>query len=146
MLFVEYTNITKVIFSNLNYMDYKILKILGKGFLGIVFLIENKKDKKKYVLKRQKILKKNIIKNFKYEIWREIDFSEFVNTLPKNKIKFFMKMYEYKILDNCEYFSYGKLPKKTLKTINNYFRFSKYCMDIIYEDKQKDFYNLLKKK
>lgn len=126
-------------------MDYKILKILGSGFLGKVFLIENKKDSKKYVLKRQKILKKNIKINYKYEIWREIDFSKFVNTLPKNKIKYFMKMYEYKILDNCNNFSYNYLSKKSSKIANNFFKDSKYCMDIIYEDKHKDFYTLLKK-
>ena len=75
--------------------EYKIIKKLGEGFNGIVYLI--KIDNNKFVLKRQKILKKNKKKNLKLNIWREVEFSKFVNKLPKNKRIFFMEMYDYKI-------------------------------------------------
>lgn len=123
-------------------MDYKIIKIIGKGFFSVVYLIKNNKNNKTYILKRQKILKKNI-KNKKHEIWKEISFSKFVNKLPKNKRIFFMQMYEYKINDNCKenIFTDEILNQKEFQELNN----SNYCIDIIYEKKYKTFNNLLKK-
>ena len=94
-------------------MEYKILEKIQNNLFTLVFLIKN--SKKKYILKRKKILNKHIKKNLKYEIWREIDFSEFVNKLPKNKRIFFMQMYEYKIVENCDKKLFDKLPKIMLK-------------------------------
>ena len=82
------------------YNNYKIIKELNKGYSGIAYLIE--KDDKKYVLKRQKLLPKEVKLNYKYSIWREIDFNKFVNKLPILKQKYFMKMYDYKI-NKCNY-------------------------------------------
>ena len=120
--------------------QYKIIRKIGDGFFGNIYLIKIKN--KKYVLKRQKILKKDTKKNLKLLIWREIEFSEFVNKLPKNKRGFFMEMYEYKVI-KCNInmkFDYGINDSK-LKKLNE----SKYCLDIIYEYKNKTIYNLLKK-
>jgi len=125
-------------------MEYKILEKIQNNLFTLVFLIKN--SKKKYILKRQKILNKHIKKNLKYEIWREIDFSEFVNKLPKNKRIFFMQMYEYKIVENCDKKLFDKLPKIMLKDkIYKELDKSKYCIDLIYEHKGKQFKNLLKK-
>jgi serine/threonine protein kinase len=123
-------------------MEYKIKKIIGKGFFSVVYLIHDTRKNDKFILKRQKILKKNI-NNKKDQIWNEISFSKFINKLSKNKRIFFMKMYDYKINDNCNktIFTGELLNQKEFQDLNN----SNYCVDIIYEKKNKTFYNLLKK-
>ena len=123
-------------------MEYKIKKIIGKGFFSVVYLIHDTRKNDKFILKRQKILKKNI-NNKKDQIWNEISFSKFINKLSKNKRIFFMKMYDYKINDNCKktIFTGELLNQKEFQDLNN----SNYCVDIIYEKKNKTFYNLLKK-
>ena len=67
--------------------DYKIVKILGKGYNGISYLIE--RDNNQFVLKRQKLLSNEVKPNFKYSFWREVDFNVFVNNLSKNKQPYF---------------------------------------------------------
>ena len=123
-------------------MEYNIKKIIGKGFFSVVYLIHDTRKNDKFILKRQKILKKNI-NNKKDQIWNEISFSKFINKLSKNKRIFFMKMYDYKINDNCKktIFTGELLNQKEFQDLNN----SNYCVDIIYEKKNKTFYNLLKK-
>ena len=125
------------------YNNYKIIKELNKGYSGIAYLIE--KDDKKYVLKRQKLLPKEVKLNYKYSIWREIDFNKFVNKLSKSKQKYFMKMYDYKI-NECDYQHKPKvlyinpMMKKDLIARNK----SKYCLDIVIEYKGNTIYNLIK--
>ena len=45
----------------------------------------------------------NIKKSFQYELWREIDLYKYINTLNDNDIKFFTKLYDYKIYNNCKH-------------------------------------------
>jgi len=40
------------------FQNYKIIKKLGKGYNGIFYLVE--KNKKQYVIKRQKLLQKEV--------------------------------------------------------------------------------------
>ena len=71
-------------------------KLISKGFGNKVYLTEI--DGKKYIIKKFPLLKKFIKNKPDYEmsLWREIDMSLFINNLPKEKIKFFMKMIDYK--------------------------------------------------
>jgi serine/threonine protein kinase len=127
-------------------MNYEIIRKLAEGFFSEVYLIKNLDNNKKCVLKIQKILESNQNEDFKYEIWREIDFSLFVNKLPKSKKKFFIEMYDYKIDNNCKEVSKSflksyNLNKKKLKKLFE----SEYCLKIIYELRKYSLYDLLKK-
>ena len=66
------------------------------GFNSNIYIL--KYNNIKYILKRQKILQTEIKKNLKFKIWKEIEFSEFVNKLPKYKQVYFMKMIKYEII------------------------------------------------
>jgi hypothetical protein len=123
--------------------DYKIVKILGKGYNGISYLIE--RDNNQFVLKRQKLLSNEVKPNFKYSFWREVDFNVFVNNLSKNKQPYFMKLYEHSV-NNCDYQHKPKyIPpdqKKELDIRNK----SKHCLDMVIEYKGNELYGLLDKK
>jgi len=121
--------------------NYKIVKELNKGYNGIAYLVE--KDNKQYVIKRQKLLPKEVKPNYKYSIWREIDFSKFVNNLSKSKQKYFMKMYNYKI-NKCDYQHKPKYIDPSIKKDLIAKNKSKHCLDIVLEYKGNTLYNLIK--
>ena len=121
--------------------NYKIVKELNKGYNGIAYLVE--KDNKQYVIKRQKLLPKEVKPNYKYSIWREIDFSKFVNNLSKSKQKYFMKMYNYKI-NKCDYQHKPKYIDPSIKKNLIARNRSKHCLDIVLEFKGNTLYNLIK--
>jgi serine/threonine protein kinase len=79
----------------------KIIKKIGSGVFGTTYLVNYKN--KKYALKIQHILEEDKIKNFKNEIWREMDLYQFINKLNKNDQLFFTKLYDYQIYDNCKH-------------------------------------------
>lgn len=70
--------------------DYTIIKELGKGMHGTVYLVEDK-NKKKYGMKVEQVFKKDLPKNLKSPIWRELDFAE--NLLSKYP-DYFMQIYK----------------------------------------------------
>lgn len=75
---------------------FKIIKELGHGMIGTVFLAKYKN--KKYALKIEHILKEDIKKSSSSPIWREIFFSKkFANKYPEQ----FIKLFSYDIIDNC---------------------------------------------
>lgn len=112
--------------------------LTNSNFTGKVYLTEI--DGKKYIIKKIPLLKKFIKNKPDYEmsVWREIDMSLFINNLPKEKIKFFMKMIDYKevkckgIFQGFDLKSKAFITKKTNK-----------CMEIIYEYKGDTLHNLL---
>lgn len=122
--------------------EYTIIKELGKGYNGISYLV--KKDNKKYVIKRQKLLLKEVKPNFKYSFWREIDFNKFVNKLPKFQQSFFMKMYDYKI-NKCNYQHKPKYIDPSIKKDLLKRNKSKYCLDMILEYKGNTIFGLIEK-
>ena len=74
---------------------------------------------KKYVIKRQKLLPKEVKYNTKYQFWREIDFNKFVNKLPKNQKLHFMEIFDYKI-NKCDYKHIPKyIPPNEKKDLSN---------------------------
>jgi hypothetical protein len=75
---------------------FKIIKELGHGMIGTVFLAKYKN--KKYALKIEHILEEDRKKSSSSQIWREIFFStKFANKYPEQ----FIKLYSYDIIDNC---------------------------------------------
>jgi len=54
--------------------DYKIIKEIGIGMMGTVYLVKDKSNNK-YAMKIEKILKKHSNESLEYDIWREIEFS-----------------------------------------------------------------------
>lgn len=61
------------------FQNYRVLKKLGQGFMGTVYLIVDKNNKK-YAFKIEKILKKDYIalinKNKNNNIYHEVEFCE----------------------------------------------------------------------
>ncbi len=114
--------------------DLQIEKILGIGTFGTSYLVKYKSNN--YVLKESKIIKKikDNIKDYKELIWREIDMYEFINTLNKNDQKFFSKLYDYKINDNCvmcNSLNSDNINDPYFKKLNE----SKWCVKLLIEYK-----------
>ena len=87
----------------LGFKNYLIVDMIGKSFFGKVFKVMYKRDKKIYamkVLNKDKIIKKNFLKNIKYEL----------EILKENKNKFLVNLcqtfqtpnYLYFIFEYCE--------------------------------------------
>lgn len=103
--------------------DYKILKKLGAGMYGTVYLVE--KNGKKYALKIEHILEKDVKKNTHSPVWREIDFCEnLANKYPEQ----FVQLKEYDIIDKCKHDQ--QYPRQFFPGENKYFKAiadSPYC-------------------
>jgi serine/threonine protein kinase len=103
-------------------------KKLGAGMFGTTYLAEYKGNK--YALKIQHILEKSITKDFKSEIWREMDLYSYINKLSKDEQVFFTKLHGYHIYDNCDHKQerpfkvQGKEFKEEVKQLDK----SKYCV------------------
>jgi serine/threonine protein kinase len=127
------------LFINKNY-KYKIIKELGIGIQGTVYLVKDQYNDK-YAMKIEKILKSHMDK-----IWREIDFS---NSMRKIKSEHFMKIHDYWLDKNCNHKqSWNKIINK-----NNYNRIleksdieskSNYCSIKIYSFVELNLYELIK--
>jgi len=127
---------------------FEIIKELGHGMIGTVYLAKYKK--KNYALKIEHILEKDIKKSSSSPVWREIFFStKFANKYPEQ----FIKLYKYDIIDNCEHkqkynININLLDKSVGKRIYNISK-SNYCIRKVYsliEGNFKDIIDLLTKK
>lgn len=85
----------------MNFENLTQIKKLGSGMLGTTYLVQNSVTKKKYALKIQHILPKDRKKDYKNELWRELDLYEFINKLRPNEQQFFTKLHAYEIFDKC---------------------------------------------
>jgi serine/threonine protein kinase len=83
----------------INFDDIKIIKTLGSGMLGTTYLV--KYINKEYALKIQHILEDDKNKDFKNEMWRELDVYEYINNLDNEDKLFFTKLHGYKIYNKC---------------------------------------------
>lgn len=104
--------------------NYKIIKKLGTGGQGTVYLIQIKN--KKYALKIEKIIEENIKKSLSSSFWREI---EFANNMNKKCPNHFIKLYNYDIIDNCKFNLDNPNNIDTITELNK----SNYCSRKIYE-------------
>ncbi len=84
-----------------DFSKVKIIKELGAGMFGTTYLASY--NNQEYALKIQKILPKNRKKDFKNEMWRELDLYNYINKLPAEKSKFFTKLIGYEIYKNCKH-------------------------------------------
>ena len=95
---------------------------------GSVFLVENSYTKKRYAMKVEQVFKKDLIKNTKSPIWREI---EFAKTISDKYPQQFMHIYKYKN-KKCNYvheLSEDRWSSMS-KDMNKYYKSlftSKYC-------------------
>jgi len=132
--------------------DYKIIKTLGAGMIGTTYLItnnDNKGDKgdKKYALKIEKILEKDVKKSTKSFTWREIEFCKFMN---KKYPGLFMTLYDYDIIDLCNHeqkyaLDLKNFPKKVQKDLKKVAD-SPFCSRKIYSLIDNTLQNELKEK
>ncbi len=127
----------------INFDDLQIIKKLGSGSFGTSYLVKTIKNKE-YVLKNQKIiysekkLRENV-RDYKEQIWREIDLHEFINTLNEKDQMFFTKLYDYKILNKCD------IQNDTLFKNIPYFKKldeSKWCIKFLLEYKEGESLNV----
>jgi len=105
-------------------------KILGKGVYGTVYLTEY--NKTKYALKTQHILPSDRHKSYKSELWRELDFYDFISKMKPDDKKFFTQLHSYKIYDKCKHIQTrevieNKIFQKQLTALNK----SKWCVDMV---------------
>lgn len=105
-------------------------KILGKGVYGTVYLTEY--NKTKYALKTQHILPADRHKSYKSELWRELDFYDFISKMKPDDKKFFTQLHTYKIYDKCKHIQTrrvieNKIFQKQLTALNK----SKWCVDMM---------------
>jgi len=104
--------VIKIIENKKKYMkNYKIIKKLGAGLHGSVYLVKNKKTKKKYAMKVEKVIEKNL----KSQIYRELDFSQHMTTKYPQQ---FMKIYEYKN-KKCSYVNWSQNKLNEQNKLNN---------------------------
>ncbi len=139
--------------------NYKIIKELGKGMIGTVYLIEpdpiqmeiNKKTTKKnipnqYALKIEHIEPKDTKPNSKSEVWREINFyKNFAYKYPEQ----FIQMLEYDFIDNCKHiqhypYSLDLFPKQVQNQLKKKAT-SKYCIRKIFDLVDGNLNNLIDK-
>jgi serine/threonine protein kinase len=123
--------------ENFDINKLKIKKKLGSGVFGTTYLAIYKN--KEYAYKIQKILKKHTKKNYNYELWRELEFYNFINNKLNNKDKvFFTNLYYYRIYNNCKHDQKNNRPFKIENNSKNDFSKrvhsldkSKYCVDYL---------------
>jgi hypothetical protein len=95
-----------------NYLyGIKIIKTIGKGMHGSVYLVEDTKTNKQYAMKVEPVFKKHIKKSTKSPIWREIEFAKTISSKYPNQ---FMKIYRYEN-KKCKYIH--KINEKRWKTM-----------------------------
>jgi len=119
----------------INFNKIIIKKKLGAGTNGITYLSEYKN--KTYALKIEKMLNKFLYKNnYENPICREIDFYQFIDTLPKSQQLFFTKLYGYEINDTTN-FTPDIMPNYMLNDIQQKKMDSKWTIKWLIEYKGK---------
>jgi len=98
----------------MDFTKIKVVKKLGTGMYATVYLIEY--DGKQYAMKKQKILERNRNRSSRSITWREIFFYDYVNKMTLDTQKFFCKLYDFKIVDNCTHTQIR--PKNIQKNAN----------------------------
>lgn len=85
----------------MDFSKIKVIKKLGAGMWGTVYLIDY--ENKKYAMKVQKILEEEKSRNPKFPIWRELLFFNNVNKMPRESQKYFCRLHGYKIQECGKY-------------------------------------------
>ena len=85
----------------MNFNDIQIINTLGTGVYGTTYLV--KYNNNNYALKIQHILPNDKNESYKKGLWRELDLYDYINTLHPLQQKFFTKLYDYEIIDDCDH-------------------------------------------
>jgi hypothetical protein len=120
----------------MDFTKIKVVKKLGTGMYATTYLIEY--DGKQYAMKKQKILERNRNKSSRSITWREMFFYDYVNKMPQDTQKFFCKLYDFKIEDNCTHTQIRpkNIQRNTnLKKIMDEINASNICANFIIEYK-----------
>ena len=110
---------------------YKMIKKIGEGLNGSVYLVEDLINHKKYAYKIQKIFENDLLDNYQSLVVRQLDFYEhIIKKYPKQ----FMDIINYYITTNCTHqpdYNISLIPKgfkeRVLKKSE-----SKICVHFIY--------------
>jgi hypothetical protein len=119
---------------SINFNDIIIKNKIGTGMYGTVFLIKHNNNK--YALKIQKVLKKDIKKDYKSEIWRELSFFKYINKLNNEDVKFFTKLYNYRFYNKCKHKQIREKKQKNKNIIK--LDKSNWCFEYIIDYKGKE--------
>lgn len=87
-------------------MEYKIIKKLGVGMFGTTYLV--KIGDQEYAMKIQHILPQHRKKNFKSELWREMDLYKYISKMHPNDRKFFTQIHSFDIFNHCTHKQEGR--------------------------------------
>lgn len=87
--------------KKINFDEIKVTRKLGSGMLGTTYLAKYRN--KTYALKIQHILEKDVPKNFKSELWRELDVYKYISKLSRTDKLFFTSLHGYDIYNQCEH-------------------------------------------
>ena len=79
---------------------YMIIEEIGKGVYGTTYEVEY--NNKRFALKKQKILEKDMKKSLQSSVWRELEFYKWIDKLDKIDKVFFMRLYDNFFEDNCK--------------------------------------------
>ena len=125
--------------KNINILTkYKIIKELGHGMIGTVYMIvvhiDNKKNINKYALKIEQIVKKDLKPNTKSDVWRELNFYTHIGYLYPEQ---FVRLIEYDFIDGCEHvqkysFDINLFDKRVQNKLMSK-KSSKYCIRKVFE-------------
>lgn len=116
---------------NNEFEDVKILRELGRGLMGATFLVETSNGKK-YAMKREKIESEH-----PKLLERELIFYEWIDTLNRSDVNFFMKLH-YQTTYKCDY-TFESANAKVNAKRQDY----KYCSDLFLDLKSGDLNKLL---
>lgn len=117
--------------------NINIIKELGHGMVGTVYLISRKN--KKYALKIEHVLEKDLKNNNKSSVWREINFCEkFANKYPNQ----FIQLKSYDFLDNCKHKQHYDFSIKKADKILAELQKSHYCSRKIFTLVDNTLYNI----
>ena len=85
--------------------SYARLGVLGAGIYGTTYEVQEPgSNKQHYAFKVQKISPEHRTPNDEYPLWREIDFhKDFVSKLSADDAEFFIKLYDYEVINNCQH-------------------------------------------
>jgi len=125
-------------------MKYKILEIIAEGNMAIIYKIKIKDNI--YALRKEQILKKDVklFKNNNKEIthnlldrkiWRSIYFATTMNIYDN----YFMKLYKYKIISNCDFIHTYRYTTEYIDKLAK----SKYCIESIYDLKESCLHDII---
>ena len=125
---------------------YKIIKELGHGMIGTVYLISVPKSKTRYALKIERIEKRDLKPNSKSSVWREINFcKKFASKYPEQ----FIQMLEYDFIDTCTHiqtYSYEpKLFSQQVQNKLNRLESSEYCVRKVFDLVDGELHQLINK-